>query len=797
MTKKSYIIAFLLIASLVTLTGCSFPWQKKAPTVNTVAYNQDNINNASSTNVSTQPVGDIKKFKSIEELQAFLVQHAGVDNSGMIRRDGGLIKMLAPVAATNDLSSKAESGSASSVSSDYSLTNNQVAGVDEADIIKTNGEYIYLLDYNDLYIIKAKPAKDAGIVTKITFKSRPQEFYISDNRLVIFGYDDQIYNNKTYQSFKRQSQYTYLKVFDVSDPKSPKQIRDLNLEGNYNDSRLVGDYLYLVTNNYQNYTVGEPLLPRVLDGGQVLAEKCSLSDKCYTPNVFYFNIPYQSYNFTSVNAINIKNAGESIAGNVYLLSGNQNLYVSPNNIYITYTEYLNEYDIERDLTIDLIKAKLSSDDQAKISKIETVDDFILASAEKKNKIYTFVQNYLANLNDSDAKTIQTEIDSSLAKTLEEKAKDMEKTVIHKIAFSGTTLEYKAGGQVSGHVLNQFSMDENNGYFRIATTRSQSWSRLEAATKASYNNVYVLDDKLKPVGILENLASGEQIYSARFMGDRAYLVTYKQTDPLFAIDLKNPSAPKVLGELKIPGYSTYLHPYADNLLLGFGRDTEVSSSGAVKTKGLKLGLFDVTDPSAPIELDSFITGDEYSDSIALYDHKAFLASNAKNLVSIPAVLKSGAYGQKVEFSGALVFGVANNKLKLRGRIDHSDGGNYTKADYWSGFNYYDNSVKRSLYIDDSLYTFSNKFLRINNLKSGLDDLTLIKTIDLLPNSGKDFEVTPMPVVTPVVEPVITPAVAPEVSASSSENVNPDESVTNPVEVPPFTTNTELTPTTTVN
>jgi uncharacterized secreted protein with C-terminal beta-propeller domain len=554
-----------------------------------------------------------------------------------------------------------------------------------------------------------------------------------------------------------------LKIFDISDPKNPKQLKDIDLEGNYTDSRVVGDYLYFITSNYQNYQEGEPMLPRVFDGGQVLPEKCSLSAKCYSPNIFYFDIPYQSYNFTSVLALNIKNPSEAISGDVYLLSGSQNLYVSPNNIYITYTEYLNEYDIERDITIDLIKSRLSADDQAKIAKIETVDSFILSDSEKKNKIYNLIQSYVTSLSDGEQTALQTEIDNLLTKTLEEKAKEMEKTVIHKIAFSGANLSYLATGQVPGHVLNQFSMDENNGYFRIATTRSKSWSRLEAASKDSYNNVYVLDDKMQAVGALENLAVGEQIYSARFIGNRAYLVTYKQTDPLFAIDLKDPKAPKVLGELKIPGYSTYLHPYADNILLGFGRDTEVSSNGAVVNKGLKLGLFDVTNPSAPKELDSFVTGDKYSDSIALYDHKAFLASSAKNLISIPAVFRGGQSGSQLEFSGALVFGITGNKINLRGRIDHSDSGNYNGQDYWSGINYFDNSVKRSLYIDDALYTFSNKFLKISDLKSTGGNLNLIKTIDLLPNSVKDSGIKTIPVSEPKVPETI------ETTASSTEAV----------------------------
>jgi Secreted protein containing C-terminal beta-propeller domain distantly related to WD-40 repeats len=745
MRKKSYILSILSIIILLSVTGCTFPWQKKKAVTPATNQNPTATTTVDITTGSEQPSGGIKKFKDIQELQAFLIQHAS--NNGL---GGGKMVSDSNTSAVSAPTTSVKEGA--TASTDYSKTNVQVEGVDEADIMKTDGDYVYLLDYNDLYIIKAKPASSASVITKITFKSRPQEFYISGDRLVIFGYDNQIFNDATYKTFKRQSSYTYVKVFDISDPKSPKQIRDLNLEGNYSDSRMVGDYLYFITNNYQNYLEGEPLLPRVLDGGQVLPEKCGLSAKCYTPNIFYFDIPYQSYNFTSVTAVNVKDASEAISGDIYLLSGNQNLYVSPNNIYITYTEYLNEYDIERDVTVDLVKSRLSADNQAKIAKIEAVDNFILSGDEKKNKIYNLIQAYISSLSDGEQATLQTEIDALLKKTLDAKAKEMEKTVIHKIAFSGSKLEYKAQGQVSGHVLNQFSMDENNNFFRIATTKSQSWSRLESNNKDSYNNVYVLDDKLQTVGMLENLATGEQIYSARFMGDRAYLVTYKQTDPLFAIDLKDPAAPKVLGELKIPGYSTYLHPYANNILLGFGRDTETNSNGTTINKGLKLGLFDVTNPASPKELDSFVTGDQYSDSIALFDHKAFLADSGKNLVSIPAVLRSGAYGDRVEFSGALVFGITNNKIKLRGRIDHSDNGNYTKQDYWSGINYYDNSVKRSLYIGDSLYTFSNKFLKINDLKSTGDNLTLLKTIDLLPNSGKDFEVKP--VTTPISVPVVT-------------------------------------------
>jgi len=223
-----------------------------------------------------------------------------------------------------------------------------------------------------------------------------------------------------------------------------------------------------------------------------------------------------------------------------------------------------------------------------------------------------------------------------------------------------------------------------------------------------------------------------------MGKRMYLVTFVQTDPLFTIDLSDPNNPKVLGELKIPGYSNYLHPYGDDMLIGLGKDTAASEWGGVKTKGIKLSLFDVSDVANPKEVDTYVAGDAGSDSIALSDHKAFLFSKEKELLSIPATIaedKDGrGWGQMV-FSGALVFRVDKTGFELKGKIDHSDGGKVGIQDCWWGYCYYDNNVLRSLYIGDNLYTYSNKYLKANSL----DDLKELKNLELKKEKkgGDDF------------------------------------------------------------
>ncbi len=707
----------------------------------------------------------IKKFENYDELKEFLEQGA-VEPSygfgygrGIMQGEMMLDSAAAPMAMKSIEAGQAipEATGLSAGSDDFSKTNIQVEGVDEADIIKTDGRYIYAVSKNNLFIVDAYPADNTKVLAKIAFESRPQDIYINGNSLIVFGQDSMIYKTEMYQTFIRRSNYTFFKVFDITDRRNPKQVRDLDLEGNYSNSRLIGDYVYFVTQNHNYYYDDEMPVPRILEDGKVMTQNCALSSvRCYMPDVYYFDIPYQSYNFTSVNAINVKDHKITVTGDVYLLSGNQNMYVSQNNIYITYTKHISEYQLMMEIMKEVVYPKLSIKNQERIAKIEAVENFILSQNEKMNKINYIVERYINSLTDKEQDKLENEVEKNLKQKYADISKELEKTVIHKIAISDGALEYKTFGEVTGQVLNQFSMDERDGYFRIATTKNRTWSRFENERQESYNNLYVLDENLNLAGALENLAEGEKIYSVRFMQNRAYMVTFKQIDPLFVIDLADPKNPKVLGKLKIPGYSDYLHPYDDDTLIGLGKHTGESEWGGVQIKGLKLSLFDVSDVSKPKEIDFYIMGDSGSDSIALHDHKAFLFSRDKNLLVIPVSIKesgvsiiepgplSGFAEEKISsrypkltFSGAAVFKIDKKTgFELKGKIDHSDGGRISEMDYWRGYSYYDNTVKRSLYIDDVLYTFSNKYLKMNEL----DDLDLVKKLELKKEkTGDDFEI----------------------------------------------------------
>ncbi|MCK5309298.1 MAG: beta-propeller domain-containing protein, partial [Thermoplasmata archaeon] len=283
----------------------------------------------------------------------------------------------------------------------------------------------------------------------------------------------------------------------------------------------------------------------------------------------------------------------------------------------------------------------------------------------------------------------------------------EKTVIHRIGIQGQGLKYRARGEVPGWVLNRFSMDEHNGHFRIASTKGWTWGAGEDMSK---NIVTVLDMALNETGVLGDIAPGEQIYSARFMGDRCYLVTFRQIDPFFVIDLHDAENPEILGELKIPGYSSYLHPYDENHVIGLGKDGS----------SVKISLFNVTDVTNPTELDNYQIEGDYSQSAALYDPHAFTFDYQKGLLVIPIYQYTYTYLDYVGSSGsssqqsAMVFHISpEDGIKEIASIEHPEQG---QNEWGWDYNYRSNQIHRSFFIGDTLYTVSDWHMKASNLEN---------------------------------------------------------------------------------
>ncbi|MEG0451231.1 MAG: beta-propeller domain-containing protein, partial [Lysinibacillus sp.] len=340
--------------------------------------------------------------------------------------------------------------------------------------------------------------------------------------------------------------------------------------------------------------------------------------------------------------------------------------------------------------------------------VSAIDVSTIASAKLNTESYLgnsgqlyMSQNaiYMASMNYSHLPMLRSDVEATSEVSMPAEANE---TTIYKISVDKTAIRMAAQGKVKGSVLNQFSMDEHNGYFRIATTEGTAWGT--AANSKSH--LFILDGALKQVGAMNDLAKGERIYSARFMGDKVYIVTFKETDPLFVIDTKNPKAPKVLGELKIPGFSNYLHPIGENHLLGIGYDTEVkmepgSKEPMVLTKGMKLSLFNVTDLANPIEQDAVIIGGRGTYSAVQHDHKALYRDARNNYYGFPiTIYEQGEDANRLTYkgTGAQIYKITTEGIELAGDLmEPARPGEQYEDSY--------NVIQRILYTGDTLYTVS--------------------------------------------------------------------------------------------
>jgi inhibitor of cysteine peptidase len=271
----------------------------------------------------------------------------------------------------------------------------------------------------------------------------------------------------------------------------------------------------------------------------------------------------------------------------------------------------------------------------------------------------------------------------------------------------------SSGKVDGYLINQFAMDEFDGKLRVATTTQKYKQNQEWETE---NHVFVLDSNMKQVGHLDGIAKGETIYSVRFTGERAYMVTFEQVDPFFVIDL-SANQPKILGELKIPGFSNYLHPVDGNLVFGIGKDVKVESDGRLITGALKISLFDVNNELSPKELDNLKIGSEYTYSEALYDHKAILYVKSKNLLAFTIndynmVVSSD---EKYSYTNQAIFVTVDPKgdLILRGEVNLRP--KDAEGDY---------SIQRIVHIDNYVYLLSDKMFTVLDI----DTLAIVKQIN---------------------------------------------------------------------
>jgi len=557
--------------------------------------------------------------------------------------------ILPPEPATTSAIEAQDSGSRSD---SYSTTNIQVAGVDEADIVKNDGQYLYIasndysINQNYVYILKADP-QDPRIISKITLENNTYlagMFLTQDSKqLVIIGSEYQFYTMDAIAKSTEPMIYpynseinTFLKVYDITDKAYPELANNYTLSGSYFNSRMIGDYVYAVVSQ-PAYVLENNILPLPKVYENTTVSEIQPTRIFYSESASYNDVANNFFTYTTIIGLNVKNRNQELTNMTILMGGASTMYVSINNIYVTYPSWTEEGQY---------------------------------------------------------------------------------TSIYRISVNQDALKFEAKGSVPGYLLNQYSMDEYNQNLRLATT---------SQNQETSNNIYVLDLNLTTVGKLENLAITERIYSARFMGDKAYLVTFRQIDPFFVLDMSNPEEPKIAGELKIPGYSSYLHLYDENHVIGLGMENNT----------VKLSLFNVTNVNNPTEIAKYTIQGDYTSSEALYDPKAFLFNKNKQLLVIPvSITQYGVVPKPDEqtrdtettiapneggyWQGAYVLNLTLSGFKLQGGITHQEN---TNQEYYYGD--YNQNVNRALYIGNTLYTVSNTKVKLNSLT----DLTQIAEIKL--------------------------------------------------------------------
>lgn len=600
----------------------------------------------------------LRKFSSAKEVKDYIKEsRALLPEIRKNRADMEVVALAESRAPSGVLKSLSPSLSGDEAF-DHSTTNVQVEGVDEGDIIKTDGQFIYILSGNNIKILRAYPPEEAQVLSVIRAKDDLRELYIYKDRLITLGNAfSKSFAPEVIEPIPSRAEQTVIRVYDVLDRSNPLLVKTSWVDGSYHNSRMIENHLYVIANQHGI------LYDDLLRTPEITTENKS-SKVVYEPDIYYFDRPDYSYSFTNVVALDVLGDDSAAKGKTYLTGAGNNLYVSQDNIYIA----------------------------------------------QQARFY-------------EPLPLKEGLD-----------RDTERTLIHRIAIKDGDIRYEAQGELPGRLLNQFSMDEHNGYFRAATTTGHVSSR---GGFTSSNHLFVLDKELDIVGSVEDLAPGERIYSVRFMGDRAYVVTFQKVDPLFVIDLKDPEEPRVLGKLKIPGYSDYLHPYDEDHIIGLGKDAvEAEQGNFAWYQGVKLALFDVSDVLRPKEISRVVIGDRGTDSEALHNHKAFLFSRDKNLLVIPIMLAeidrdrySGdlepkAYGDFV-WQGAFVYDLTvEDGFQLKGRISHDKSQErFQKSGrYIQGGS---TAIRRSLYIENALYTMSESTLKINDL----DDLRVIKEVRL--------------------------------------------------------------------
>ena len=523
----------------------------------------------------------------------------------------------------------------------YSKTNVQVEGIEEADVVKTDGKYIYVARGSKLYIVKAYPPSEMKLVSELNFSTPMIEgIYLYGDRLVVLASTRFIVICSDYVEGGDKvplprppippvaQPATFIYIYDISDKASPKLVANISVSGGYVASRMKNQYLYVLTQQ----PVIIPSEPETIVVPEVDGEPV----KVWIPENKSLIWPPAMH--TTIAVIDVETGGHEAAS--YVLGAASRIYMSKENLYIICTKVTDLQWTLMKKAVEIIKPHLPRDVRKEVDEASN-------PYEAASKVYTWLQSLPEEKRDQLVKEVVVKVKPIIPRLYHEE------TCIYRFDLESLPSEHSALGVVPGRVLEQFALHESKGYFMVATTVSKVYLKEEDSRYwldwSSENCLYTLEvESMEIKGKLEGLAPGEQIYAARYLDGLALLVTYRQVDPLYGIDISDPANPKVLGYLKELGYSEYLHPYGDDRLIGVG----VATNKEGRWLGVKVALYDISNQADIEKLSEVKVGDH---TPALHDHHAFTLNMEKHYLLLP-----------VE-DGLAVVKIAGDKLGVKGIV----------------------------------------------------------------------------------------------------------------------------------
>ena len=544
---------------------------------------------------------------------------------------------------------------------DFSATNNQEAGVDEPDVVKTDGSTVFAVARAGIQAIDVRGEQPKLLGTLALPGAFNAQLLIDGKRALVtwteapMAYDAQIAPSP--MPLPVYVPKTTLAEVDISDPAKMKILATMTVDGTLVASRLTKSTARVVLSTTPLALV-EPVA-----GPAPTAQAARVSRKraaAWLPRGTFRNLRKHTVRRRALSHCRATRHPKVFSG----------------------------LDMLTVLTIDLSKGLQPVDSDSVMSAGDTV-------YASETALYVATQRFMPAIWSGE----RTDVSGT-------------NTQIHKFDISDPDdTRYRGSGQVPGFLLGQFALSERAGVLRVASTLVPPWSATAPAqSESQVATLAERNDALVQLGRVGGLGKGERIYAVRFIDDTGYVVTFRQVDPLYTVDVSDPAAPKVVGELKVLGYSAYLHPAGKDLLIGIGQDATEEGFRS----GAQVSLFDVSNPAAPARLQQRVIGS--GSSIAEYDHHAFLWWPATNLAVLPVSIYTpppdDGQGRPQSccaenFMGAIGFGISRDAITEAGRVTHDGGSGYQAI------------VTRSLVVRGRLYTLSDAGLKVSRLDSLAD------------------------------------------------------------------------------